>query len=96
MPARLRKVLDEIGISIVGPNCMGVACGKSVTGRSNHRWIPVIGEYSTQDVSMPSCGATVPTRSGGKAMTTKSALRALPSESLTHPDASIDSTRVRR
>jgi acyl-CoA synthetase (NDP forming) len=27
--ARLRKVLDEIGISIVGPNCMGVACGKS-------------------------------------------------------------------
>jgi len=29
LAARLRTVLDETGLTIVGPNCMGVACGES-------------------------------------------------------------------
>src|SRR5262245_35514646 len=29
LAAALRAVLDETGLAIVGPNCMGVACGRS-------------------------------------------------------------------
>src|SRR5262252_2056509 len=29
LAAKLRDVLAETGLTIVGPNCMGVACGKS-------------------------------------------------------------------
>ncbi len=29
LAAKLRAILDDTGLTIVGPNCMGVACGKS-------------------------------------------------------------------